>query len=51
MIPFIFTADGRSFLVLSGETDEVWEVALYEAVDDSLLRWRYCGPLVFELAR
>jgi beta-fructofuranosidase len=46
--PFIFTADGRSFLVLSGETDEVWEVALYEAVDDSLLRWRYCGPLVFE---
>ena len=46
--PFVFTADGRSFLVLSGETDAVWEVALYEAVDESLLRWRYCGPLVFE---
>ena len=36
------------FLVLGGETDETREVGLYEAVDDSLLRWRYCGPLVRE---
>ncbi len=46
--PFIFTADGRSFLVLAGDTDATLEVALYAAVDDSLTRWRYCGPLVRE---
>ena len=46
--PFVFTVDGRNFLVLGGETDTTWEVPLYEAVDDSLLHWRYCGPLVRE---
>ena len=46
--PFIFSADGRNFLVLAGDTDEMLEVALYEAVDDSLTRWHYCGPLVRE---
>ena len=49
--PFVFTAAGRNFLVLGGETETVAEVALYEAVDDSLLRWRYCGPLVTEARR
>jgi beta-fructofuranosidase len=48
--PFIFTADGRDFLVLGGATDEKLEVALYEAADDTLMRWRYCGPLVVEPA-
>jgi beta-fructofuranosidase len=48
--PFIFTAGGRHFLVLGGATDEKLEVALYEAVDDTLTRWRYCGPLVEEPA-
>jgi sucrose-6-phosphate hydrolase SacC (GH32 family) len=46
--PFIFTADGRSFLVLAGETEDTLEVALYEAVDGSLTRWQYRGPLVRE---
>jgi beta-fructofuranosidase len=46
--PFIFTAEGRNFLVLGAETETEAQVALYEAVDDSLLRWRYCGPLVRE---
>lgn len=46
--PFIFTAEGRNFLVLGADTDTSNLVALYEAVDDSLLRWRYCGPLVQE---
>jgi beta-fructofuranosidase len=48
--PFIFTAGGRNFLVLGGATDDTLEVALYEAVDASLTRWRYCGPLVTEPA-
>lgn len=46
--PFIFIADGRSFLVLAGDTDDTLEVALYEAVDGSLTRWQYRGPLVRE---
>jgi beta-fructofuranosidase len=46
--PFVFTADGRHFLVLGGVTATTAEVALYEAVDDTLTRWRYCGPLVRE---
>lgn len=49
--PFVFMAEGRTFLVLGGETDATAEVALYEATDDSLLRWRYCGPLVREERR
>ena len=35
-------------MVLGAETQTEGEVALYEALDDSLLRWRYCGPLVKE---
>ena len=46
--PFIFSAEGRNFLVLGAETQTEGEVALYEALDNSLLRWRYCGPLVKE---
>jgi sucrose-6-phosphate hydrolase SacC (GH32 family) len=49
--PFIFTADGRNFLVLGGITATTAEVALYETVDDTLTRWRYCGPLVREARR
>jgi beta-fructofuranosidase len=36
--------------VLGGATDDTLEVALYEAADDTLTRWRYCGPLVAEPA-
>lgn len=46
--PFVFTAAGRAFLLLGAETETAAEVALYEAVDDSLLAWRYCGPLLRE---
>ncbi len=49
--PFLFEAAGRNFLVLGAMTDASAEVALYEAVDGSLLRWRYCGPLVREERR
>jgi beta-fructofuranosidase len=49
--PFVFTAEGRNFLVLGGVTAATAEVALYEAVDDTLMRWRYCGPLVREERR
>jgi beta-fructofuranosidase len=43
--PFIFKAGDRTFLVLSGDHEQVAEVALYEAGDDTLTRWRYRGPL------
>lgn len=44
--PYIFEAAGRTFLVLGAEQEETQEVALYEATDESLMRWEYCGPLV-----
>ena len=43
--PFIFAAAGRTFLVFGADYDESAEVALYEAEDTTLTRWRYCGPL------
>ena len=39
--PFIFAADGRTFLVLSGATGETAGVALYEATNPDLTRWQY----------
>ena len=44
--PYIFQAEGRNFLVLGAETDDTQEVSLYEAEDESLMRWTYRGPLV-----
>ncbi|MEM7131093.1 MAG: glycoside hydrolase family 32 protein [Chloroflexota bacterium] len=49
--PYVFQAEGRNFLVLGAETDETQEVALYEAEDESLLRWTYRGPLVHTPAK
>lgn len=43
--PFIFNAEGRTFLVLGGDYEQTAEVALYEADDATLTRWHYCGPL------
>ena len=44
--PFIFEEAGRTFMVLGGDFDNVAGVGLYEAADNSLLRWNYCGLLV-----
>lgn len=50
--PFVFGKAGRTFLALGAERSEngersgaTAEIALYESADDSLLRWRYRGPL------
>jgi sucrose-6-phosphate hydrolase SacC (GH32 family) len=43
--PFVFHADGRTFLVLGAVYNDIAEVPLYEALDGTLTRWRYCGPL------
>jgi beta-fructofuranosidase len=43
--PFIFHAEGRTFLVLGAVYDDIAEVPLYEALDGTRTRWRYCGPL------
>lgn len=43
--PFIFEEAGRTFMVVGGDFDNITEVALYEAVDNSLLRWTYRGAL------
>ena len=43
--PFLFHEAGRTFLVLGGNFAETAAVALYEALDDTLSRWRYCGLL------
>ncbi|MCC6455014.1 MAG: glycoside hydrolase family 32 protein [Caldilineaceae bacterium] len=39
--PFIFDADGRTFLVLGANLDDTAAVALYEAIDGDLTRWEY----------
>jgi len=39
--PYIFDADGRTFLVLGGDFGETSAVALYEAADAELTRWTY----------
>jgi beta-fructofuranosidase len=39
--PYIFTEAGRTFLVIGAATADTAGVALYEAVDSSLARWRY----------
>ncbi len=44
--PFIFEEAGRTFLVIGGDFENSTGVALYEALDDSLLRWHYHGLLV-----
>lgn len=45
--PFVFGEDGRIFLLLGAVRDEdgAPTVALYEAADPELLRWRYRGLL------
>lgn len=48
--PYIFHESGHTFMVLGGALEDVAGVALYEAEDASLLRWRYCG-LLYELPR
>ncbi len=44
--PFIFQEAGRTFLVVGGDFENSTGVGLYEAQDDSLLRWHYHGLLV-----
>ncbi|MEZ4735863.1 MAG: glycoside hydrolase family 32 protein [Caldilineaceae bacterium] len=39
--PFLFTEAGRTFLVIGGDYDDVAGVALYEAMDETLVHWRY----------
>ena len=39
--PFIFHADGRTFLVLGGNLDENSYIALYEATDGTLTQWEF----------
>lgn len=39
--PYVFHVDGRTFLVLGGAFEDTAAVALYEAEDSSLARWRY----------
>ena len=39
--PYIFEADGRTFLVLGGDVGETAAVALYEAADTGLTHWTY----------
>lgn len=43
--PFIFVEEGRTFLVLGANTADRANVLLFEAVDASRIRWRYCGIL------
>jgi beta-fructofuranosidase len=43
--PYIFSAAGRTFLVLGGNFGESSAVALYEAIDVTLTQWRYCSLL------
>lgn len=46
--PFIFSAEGRTFLVIGANLPEIATVALYEAEDGTLTRWRYQGILYQE---
>jgi beta-fructofuranosidase len=39
--PYIFSEAGRTLLVLGAATADTAGVALYEAIDESLARWRY----------
>ncbi len=39
--PYIFAADGRTFLVLGGNCGDTAAVALYEAADATLAHWTY----------
>jgi beta-fructofuranosidase len=39
--PYIFEAGGRTFMVLGGDVDDTAGVALYEATDGALAKWRY----------
>ncbi|MFN8440855.1 MAG: glycoside hydrolase family 32 protein [Caldilineaceae bacterium] len=39
--PFIFEESGRTFMVVGGDYDNVAGIALYEAVDSTLMHWRY----------
>jgi sucrose-6-phosphate hydrolase SacC (GH32 family) len=39
--PFIFEVEGRIFLVLGGDYDDIAGVALYEASNPELTEWRY----------
>lgn len=39
--PYVFHAEGRTFLVVGGAFDQTAAVALYEADDASLMRWTY----------
>jgi len=43
--PFIFQEGDRTFMVLAGNVEEKAMVALYEAEDTELVRWRYRGIL------
>lgn len=49
--PYVFQVAGRTFLVLGGAYDETAAVALYEAEDTSLARWRYHKLLYTEPRR
>lgn len=46
--PYVFEAGGRTFLVIGGVFDETSAVALYEAEDGSLAKWRYLKLLYTE---
>ena len=43
--PFIFQADGRTFLVLGAATADAATVALFETDDANLANWHYHGPI------
>lgn len=43
--PFIFQAGGRTLMALGAETADEATVALYEAADGTLERWRFRGTL------
>lgn len=43
--PFLFREEGRTFLVLGANTADRANVLLFEALDGSLIHWRYCGVL------
>ncbi len=44
--PYIFNEAGRTLMVVGGATAETAGVALYEAIDASLTRWRYHKLLI-----
>ncbi len=46
--PYIFVEAGRTFLVIGGSYADTDAIALYEAEDTDLLRWRYQGLLYHE---